>query len=802
MERQTVDFGIDLGTTNSVIARATPRGVKIVKNGHETEITPSAVACTPQGQMLIGEDALDKPDLSPVTRFKRLMGTASRQALADGRALLPEEFSAEVLKELKACVQLRYDIQPEHVVITVPAMFQQPQCEATHRAAELAGLKAVTLLQEPIAAATACLNEEPEEGNYLVYDLGGGTFDVSIVRLRDGEMNVVAHGGDNYLGGADFDQKIFDWAVDQLEMKFVPLPQLRKPPLRDRLLQECEEAKKRLSVHESTAIDLSDFALPLAQLTFTRERLERLMEEDVARTMRFVRERLQAANLKPQDIRSILLVGGATKSPIVRQRLKSEFNIPLSLDHDPMTVVAVGAAIHASALLKPDRASAMPLTGTQELNLELYYEPVALDKECAVSGKVTSPPGFAGEVRLARMSGDWDTGWMPLRNGAFLSDVLLGREAVTDFTLAARDQTGTLWKTRPEGLTIRYGVAAARPVTPYNYGVALSDGKFGPIVSQGKPLPAQNTVIFGAAKTVSAGSEDSLVIHFIEGHSTIATDNVEVGELKISGADLSRTLRAGEKIEVRIQMDESRRLEARVSIPMLDLDFKARLISSLETPHLDDLEHSLAEAKNTVQKIEGAVTEEDQDVVLRSSRELEQLEAQVENIQPDDVGVAERAAKKLADIKAQVRGLSDKYGATVAYREANEAIDLAAQMTDQFRDSLGQAQVEDMRRDAEDYLRQNETRSLQALKVRAMELFWKHYPKTEECWTGWIEFLRENRESASDARAFHEYLRQAEDCLQRHDVEGVRWNVVRATAFLPKSEVQTNRFYNAGLRSL
>jgi molecular chaperone DnaK len=181
MERQTVDFGIDLGTTNSAIACAGRRRIEIVKNRLQSELTPSAVSRTARGQLLVGQDALDKYDAAPATRFKRLMGTANRVSLGDGSEMSPEELSAEVLKELRSATRLRYDLDLTHVVITVPAMFQQPQCEATHRAAELAGLAAVTLLQEPIAAATAYLNESAEPGDYLVYDLGGGTFDVSLV---------------------------------------------------------------------------------------------------------------------------------------------------------------------------------------------------------------------------------------------------------------------------------------------------------------------------------------------------------------------------------------------------------------------------------------------------------------------------------------------------------------------------------------------------------------------------------------------------------------------------------------------
>ena len=600
MERQTVDFGIDLGTTNSVIARATQRGVKIIKNRHEHDTTPSAVALLSSGQTLVGQDALNKPELNPATQFKRLMGTTNRVKMSDGSEMSPEQLSAEVLKELEAAVQLRYDMPVGHVVITVPAMFQQPQCEATHRAAELAGLNAVTLLQEPIAAATAYLNEEPEEGNYLVYDLGGGTFDVSIVRLLDGEMSVLAHGGDNYLGGVDFDRKIYDWVLNQLRAKYPPFPQLQQSPFREQLLRECGEAKKRASQQEATYIDLSGFELPITQLPVTQTDMERAMDADVTRTLYFVRERLEAAGLEAEDIESILLVGGSTKSPYIRRRLKEEFGIPLSTEQDPMTVVAQGAAIHASALLKPDRATAnaKPIAGHKEAVFELFYDPVVQERESTVSGRLVSPAGFTGEARLGRKEGNWDTGWIPLRNGSFVCEVKLGRNDVTDFKLSLRDLSGAEWAVHPPEITIRCGIAVAQPVVPYNYGVALANGNFELFFAEGATLPIASTVSFDAAQTIPAGSDEQFFVYFQEGRSVYASDNLIVGKLAIRGQDLKRTLREGEKIDIRMYMDESRRIKAKVSIPLHNLDLDADFESSLDTVPVNDLQASISEIKN------------------------------------------------------------------------------------------------------------------------------------------------------------------------------------------------------------
>ena len=170
----TVEFGIDLGTTNSAISRMTPKGAEIVPIRRLNYI-PSAVAIDKRGDIKVGADALD-PHMQGARWFKRLMGTTNSTQLADGQLWTPERLSSEVLKALKAAVKLKTNEDMEDVVITVPAMFTQPQCAATNEAARLAGLNAVALLQEPIAAATACLSENPVDGYHLVYDLGGGTF--------------------------------------------------------------------------------------------------------------------------------------------------------------------------------------------------------------------------------------------------------------------------------------------------------------------------------------------------------------------------------------------------------------------------------------------------------------------------------------------------------------------------------------------------------------------------------------------------------------------------------------------------
>lgn len=803
MERQTVDFGIDLGTTNSAIARATARGVKIVKNRDQSDTTPSAVAKTASGQVLVGEDALGKPALLPATTFKRLMGTQNCIAMADGTELLPEELSAEVLKDLRSSVQSRFDIDLEHVVVTIPAMFEQPQCEATHQAAALAGLNAVTLLQEPIAAATAYLNEDPAEGNYLVYDLGGGTFDVSIVRLRDGQMDVIAHGGDNYLGGSDFDLSIYDWSVNQIERQYGKQMRLGDKAVQFHLLRSCEAAKKGLSTREETIIDLGDLGLPIAQLTLTRTILETLIEPTVSRTLRLARERITQAELTLADIERILLVGGPTFMPYVRRRLKEELGIPLSVDQDPMTVVAVGAAIHASTMLKPDRSKvALSAPSREQVVLELHYDPVSADTQTTVAGKVIQPADFTGDIRITRSKGDWETGWIPLRNGSFACDLLLEPGATSDFNLSLRDKMGTLQLITPGTITLRNGIAAATPVTPYDYGVAKADGSFEVVIPHNRPLPAVGTIKLQAARTIASGQADELHIYFLEGASPVARDNVQVGELRIRGIDLPRTMREGETIEVRVHMDESRRLKSRVSIPILDLDWSVELRSMIETPNVADLQQSLAEAELVVDSVQEVIREEDEPKFRQVQRDLEQLDADIDRLQQGaaGVGVAERIYKKLSEAKAALHPLHSNYSLETNYKNTLEIIERALEIAKAFEDRWDQNNLAELRTEADRFYRLQDTKGLEIVRDKARAIFWKHFQQTTECWIGLVEYLRENRTYASNRAAYEEWIGRAYDCLQRNDYEGVRLNGVQAIAYLPEAQKRKDRFYDAGLR--
>ena len=364
--RTTIDFGIYLGTHRAQIAVLNGADVEIVKNAEGSESTPCAVFIGKNNSIVVGRRAKEHREKDPDNaygEFKLQMGMTTEYVFAgSGRKLRPEELSAEVLKSLKADVMQQTGEDVPAAVITVPAAFELPQCEATNRAARLAGFTQSPLLLEPVAAALAYSFQSKDDKVYwLVYDFGGGTFDAAVIQVRDGLIQVVNHGGDNHLGG-----KLIDWEI--VEQLFVPaltktnaLSDFRRGNDKWRaafakLKLAAEAAKIRLSREASTAIEMEFLcqddkgqAVPF-EYELRRADVERLSEPFIVRAMNICKNVLAEKHLSAGDIEKVLLVGGPTLMPLMRQRLadrKAGLGIALESSIDPLTVVARGAAIFA-----------------------------------------------------------------------------------------------------------------------------------------------------------------------------------------------------------------------------------------------------------------------------------------------------------------------------------------------------------------------------------------------------------------------------------------------------------------------
>ena len=348
-------IGIDLGTTNSEVA-IVENGLVVVITDNNKKILPSFVGIDDQGDILVGETARNQYLVYPertVKSIKRLMGQDIQVDLA-GHAYAPQEISAIILKRLKAIAE-QYVGQPvTKAVITVPAYFSDAQRHATREAGEITGLEVVRMINEPTAAALAYGGNQLEQKRMLVYDLGGGTFDVSVVNIEAGVVEVLSSHGDNHLGGDDFDQQIIEHILDHLqEIYDVDVRQHSKALAR--ITRAAENAKFMLSdqpyakIEEEYLLEHEGAAIHLS-LELSRNDYEDMIEDYINATLDAVHIALKGAKLTPADIDEIVLVGGSTRTPCIRERLYNEFGFEPHSEVDPDLCVAMGAAIQAAMI--------------------------------------------------------------------------------------------------------------------------------------------------------------------------------------------------------------------------------------------------------------------------------------------------------------------------------------------------------------------------------------------------------------------------------------------------------------------
>ncbi|MGP0578989.1 molecular chaperone DnaK [Paenibacillus peoriae] len=349
-------IGIDLGTTNSCVAVMEGGEAVVIPNPEGARTTPSVVGFKKDGERTVGEtakrQAITNPDRT-IMSIKRHMGTNHKESI-DGKEYSAQEISAMILQKLKSDAEAYLGQTVSQAVITVPAYFNDGQRQATKDAGKIAGLEVLRIVNEPTAAALAYGMEKSEDQTILVYDLGGGTFDVSILELGDGFFEVKATSGDNKLGGDDFDQVIIDYLVNEFK-KDQGIDLSKDKAAVQRLKDAAEKAKKELSGVLTTTISLpfitvADGVPQHLELNLTRAKFEELSEGLVERTLGPTRQAMKDAGMNASDIDKIVLVGGSTRIPAVQEAIKKLTGKEPHKGVNPDEVVALGAAVQAGVL--------------------------------------------------------------------------------------------------------------------------------------------------------------------------------------------------------------------------------------------------------------------------------------------------------------------------------------------------------------------------------------------------------------------------------------------------------------------
>jgi len=663
----TINFGIDLGTTNSAIAKFVKGEVIVFTNPQDYGRTtlPSVVSFK-KDKITVGSKAKEFQEKDPksvIGIFKRKMGTAeSFKIKSINESKTPIELSALVLKELKTFVNTGETL--ESVVITIPASFDTIQSNATKEAGLQAGFKQVILLQEPIAASLAYANmkkeKEMKEGQWLVYDLGGGTFDVALIEIKNGEMKVLDHEGDNFLGGADFDRMIVEkflipkineqYSFSSLEddMKSASGKYNAKYYV---LLRRAEEAKILLSAKSSAEIIVDGFEDEEGnevdmEITITRSEFNELIRPSVDNTTDMIKKIITRKSLTSADIQFTLMVGGSTYIPYVRQRVEEVLQIPANCEIDPTTAIAIGAAYYAATKQKE-----IPKTGEAKkataISIRPAYQKTSKEKEELFAARIT------GNVeglfyRIIRQDGGFDTGLKKLSE-RISEDLPLVENAYNFFQLTIYDSQNNVVETDIETIGINSGFGISGQPLPDDICLEIDDydnpgaTRLQMIFQKNTILPTKRTITFPLNKTIVKGSTDEVIrVNVLEGsHLALPEANKSIGYMMMTGKNLKRDVSKGSDIEITISISESRDLTIAAYLNMADQEFKETFNPKVRSTPIDMLKLQVSDLSEKLEEeIEQATEKEDYETAGALSKlkaEMESVNDETDNLTDDDV---------------------------------------------------------------------------------------------------------------------------------------------------------------------
>lgn len=647
MSTQNIQIGIDLGTTNSEVAVNNKGNIEIVKNIFNDEYTPSVFGIGKSKNKVVGKVAYERlykdpsPDefLNNKGEIKRLMGTSETVHFPrTNEDMTAEQISAEILVSLKGDVSRKYkDISQVAAVITVPAYFSVLQAEATKRSGNLAGFKHVVLLQEPIAAAMAYGFQNSQNENWLVYDLGGGTFDVALISSKDGALSVLGHNGDNFLGGKNFDLEIVD--------KIIVPEILKKYKVKDfsrgnkkfgtefaKLKGQAEKAKIYLSQQEETTIEVENIKDDNGEeiylnIPFTRKQFESLIKHFIDKTIALSKETIKEAGINHSSIAKIILVGGPTVIPYIQKRLQSDLKIEVDTSSDPLTVVARGACIYGiSQKIPKELLEQKEQTDKSVMVLNLNYDGLTSEMEQMVVGTVENLKDSEAEyyIQIQGEGGFFNGTKQKVRNGKFKEIVTLERNKTNLFWVYLFDEKGNPVPTDPDSFSITHGLSISGAPIAHSIGVGVarrnySGGKTTSLIEQfdiyferSSILPLKGMHSYRTIrKLVKGDKENALPIKVREGEATNPEQNRFLCDLKLTGENLPYDLPEGTEVEVTISMDESRLVTVEAFIPSIDLTFNARATDHAENLNIEDMKNQFNIQTERAEKLEKTCTPEE-----------------------------------------------------------------------------------------------------------------------------------------------------------------------------------------------
>ena len=827
MNRSTIDFGIDLGTTNSAIALLKGVKAEVVKSNLDTDITPSAVYIGRNGNVIVGSRAKakledDRSAEDAYIEFKRRMGGDSVYTFKSaGLTKTPEELSAEILKSLKGNVRQRLDEDIKAAVITIPAAFAQGQCVATKRAAELAGFAQCPLLQEPVAASLAYGFQANTERRafWLVFDFGGGTFDAAVMKAEDGDIQVVNHGGDNFLGGADIDWGIIEGIVVPAIQDSYNLPDFKRGNAKWRsafakIKRAVEVAKIGLSRDNEAFIDGCVFQdadgndVELDGFKLTQNQLADIAEPLIGRAVEKCKAVLAEKGLQPSVIEKAILVGGPTLAPYFREILSSKLGIPLDHSVDPLTVVAQGAAVFAGTqrIDKSVRGCEAPVAaGTYKVTLN--YQPIGPDDDPSVSGEVTPPAGksISGcAIEFTNRVTRWSSGAIPLNaEGRFRLRLRAEPGSQNVFEIALVDSTGTRLTTDMTEIPYTIGVSIKAQITCSDISVEKANNEIEILVPKGTAYPFKKTNRkFTSTVELKKSQPGKIVIPILEAiggnAGRLGDHNLHLGDLILTSDGLRRDLPLGSEIEITLSAKEPGAIKVEAYVPLLDESFSTKLeydrkAKSSEASLKEEFERERSRAHDIIKRahaegaeVEAKVTALFADIESRwdsagsveGARQIEQRIVEV-RILLDDLEESSKFPEKIEEVKARI--------------EEIEGCD--SEMNSAQRGELRDAKVR-----LAEIERKKDIAELERFKQDVLNLWRDVYVDRLDFWAGSLAYLYQTRNRLPQSQEVTRLFNQGARAMDMKDKETVRRCVIRLWDLSPQDVVeQAKRGHGSGV---
>lgn len=825
----TISIGIDLGTTNSATSVINGSGVKIVKNFNTDQYTPSVFGIDPGGNKRVGQKPYDKlfQKATPEERknnkehIKRAMG--SDESFDFPRAdqeYTPEEISAEILKSLRRDIERAYpDIDMQASVITIPASFSTVQAEATKRAGQIAGFDHCVLLQEPIAAAMAYGFKPDSNQKALVYDLGGGTFDAALITAQNGELNVMNHHGDNFLGGRNFDEAIVDEVIlphlyNNTELSALDQLDIIGETIKAKLLHRAKEAKVHLSQVEQTTIevdieiDKSNKVPDIYELiNFTRDKFEELITPLVNKTIEHADQTISESGVDSNQVDRAILVGGSTLIPLVRKKIKSKLGLSLDTSVNPMTAIARGAGVFARSQALPDEmvhsqndSNEMDQkTGQDVKTIDLEYEQTTPDMTETVAGVINGlDPDKEYTLQLADEAGEFRLNSVPIENDSFFVEGLPIDEGVENtFHIHLFDENDESVPVSPDSFTITHGMSVGSAPLPHSIGVAITkqkfDGEFNyeevmdRYFEKGQTLPLEDTKTYSTVRDVKAGNnENVLPIKVYEGKSEIPDRNTFVCNIKVSGQDIPYDLPEGAEVEVTISVDESRNVEVDAYVPTHDVLLDARATMREEEISVEALEKQLTEQQERYESISNELTDDEQKHVKRAMQDIQTAIKKA----PNDNDNKRKARSQVKELKQALDEIEEEKSYPRLKEEFWEWVERtedALEITkEKHKPENAQDKLNTLRNDGQDALDNSDRIRLKQVIRKLKRLEARILRSNPQFLIRIFDWLKQQKDRFTDSEQAAQYITEGDRALEKNNYERLEQVVLKLGALLPE----------------